>query len=221
MRAVRFPSRQRRPWRRFSGRPLLRRRCRELLAPAGVADRELVSYCPAPESWSALQHVVHLADALHVAAGRLAKVRTLDRPPLAHMPAVPPGGVQDDQNVQIALALVTDSCSRFAGEIDQTRAEEWSRVGVRSGKEVSALEVAREAVHEGAHHLRDIERVLSEMRAEHWVGLARRRLSLDPLRAGHLLLEPRPCVPYERASRMGQPSLSAGDGSPGKRRRGS
>ena len=137
------------------------RRWRELLAPDGFLDDHVISYRPSPEEWSALHHAGHLADALRTAANRLARVRTADRPLLAEVPGQQSLPVEDDGSVEMVLTRMADSCARLAAEIDKTGPDDWQRVGMRRREEVSAIDLAREAVHEGAHHLRDAERVLS------------------------------------------------------------
>ena len=140
------------------------RRWRELLAPDGFLDDDAISYRRSPEEWSALDYAAHLADALRIATDRLARVRTAERPLLAEVPGQPSAPVEDDSSVEMVLARLGDNCARVAAEIDKTGPDDWQRVGMRRRQEVSALQLAREAVHEGAHHLRDAERVLSAAR---------------------------------------------------------
>jgi hypothetical protein len=140
------------------------RRFRELLVPDREPDQAVVTYRPSPQAWSALEHVGHLADALHVAANRLLRVRAGEHPPLGGELGVASPAVEDPANLDVVLARLRDSCARLAGEIDKTAPEDWQRVGLRNRQEVSTLELVREAVHEGAHHLREVEAVLSQAR---------------------------------------------------------
>ena len=141
------------------------RRFRELLVSDRAPDDALVSYRPSPQEWSVLEHVAHLADGLHVAAIRLARIRAAEHPRLGGEPGgmeKPPA--EDHSNVDVVLARLREKADRLAGEIDGTEPEDWGRIGMRNRQAVSALEVVHEAVHEGAHHLREVERVLSQAR---------------------------------------------------------
>ncbi len=56
------------------------------------------------------------------------------------------------------------ACDELASVVDGVRADDWSRTGLVGGVERSALTLARDGVHEGAHHLRDVQRVLDAVR---------------------------------------------------------
>jgi hypothetical protein len=47
--------------------------------------------------------------------------------------------------------------------IEYVPSDEWNRVGTFDYGEREAIDVARNAVHEGSHHLRDIKRGLSQI----------------------------------------------------------
>jgi len=72
----------------------------------------------------------------------LEQVLVLDRPTLG-----PPSPLGPDDD----LASVT---TRVADLVGRQPADAWSRVGVRDGEPVTALDLLREAVHAGVHHLR-------------------------------------------------------------------
>lgn len=137
------------------------RRFRELLMPDRVTDQGLLRHRPSPGDWSAIEHVAHLADAFHVAANRLVRVRAVERPPLGR-----DGGdsFDDGPDAGLVLARLRDSCARLADEIDATSPDDWRRVGMRNRQEVDALQLVHEAVHEGAHHLREVRTTLAHPR---------------------------------------------------------
>ena len=56
------------------------------------------------------------------------------------------------------------ACAELASVIDEVRADDWTRTGLLAGEERDALAVARDGAHEGAHHLRDVQRVLTVVR---------------------------------------------------------
>ncbi len=51
-------------------------------------------------------------------------------------------------------AALDTAAERLALVIDRATGDDWKRTGSRAGTPVTALDIAREAVHEGAHQLR-------------------------------------------------------------------
>lgn len=65
--------------------------------------------------------------------------------------------VEDDPELTPRRAAGTDleaAAERLARTIDSAGGDAWSRAGSRGGETVQAIDIAREAVHEGAHQLR-------------------------------------------------------------------
>jgi hypothetical protein len=56
------------------------------------------------------------------------------------------------------------ACAELASVIDEVRPDDWTRTALVAGAERDALTLARDGVHEGAHHLRDVQRVLDAVR---------------------------------------------------------
>jgi hypothetical protein len=56
-----------------------------------------------------------------------------------------------------ALARLSDATAAVASLADDQPGEAWARTGSRSEGPVSALELLRDAVHAGVHHLRGAE----------------------------------------------------------------
>jgi hypothetical protein len=57
------------------------------------------------------------------------------------------------------------ACDELATVVGSVRADDWTRTGrLDDGRERDALTLARDGVHEGAHHLRDVQRVLAAVR---------------------------------------------------------
>lgn len=56
------------------------------------------------------------------------------------------------------------ACAELASVVDDVRPDDWTRTGLVDGTEKDALTVARDGVHEGAHHLRDVQGVLAAVR---------------------------------------------------------
>jgi hypothetical protein len=56
------------------------------------------------------------------------------------------------------------ACDELASVIADVRPDDWMRTALVAGAERDALTLARDGVHEGAHHLRDVQRVLNAVR---------------------------------------------------------
>ncbi len=70
------------------------------------------------------------------------------------------GATDTDQQ----LGELDDVASRFADRVDAVRAEDWSRTaGLAGGGDVTALDLAREAVSTGADNLRALQAVTEEL----------------------------------------------------------
>jgi hypothetical protein len=118
---------------------------------------------PGASGWSAVAHAAYAVDAIDRADEALRSVLVHDRPtvvvpaidPPAPAPAGPPASVLD------GLKAVTDA---LATTIENTGGEQWLRPAEASGGgQVTAVDIARVAVHAGVHHLRLAEAVLREV----------------------------------------------------------
>ena len=79
-------------------------------------------------------------------------------------PIDPPGPPGDGVTPEAALARLTAATATIADEIDGAKGEQWTRAGTTPGGErMTAVDVARHAVHEGIHHLRAADKVLREV----------------------------------------------------------
>jgi hypothetical protein len=116
-----------------------------------------------PSRWSVVEYLGHVRDAFHVVADRLDRVLVSDHPALGALPAETPSPDRQapPEALLADLATAADRLARLAADV---RGEDWWRSGVLRDTPVTALELLRAAVHEGAHHLRDIDDVLAETR---------------------------------------------------------
>lgn len=136
------------------------RRFRAVLARPD--DEDDVVRRPAADGWSALDHAAHVATSLGTVAEALRLVSIEERPLVALAPerreAVPA-----TVDVDAVVRDLEDAAGRAAGAIDGIKGADWERRGrVSEGDDVSALDLARHAVHEGVHHLRAAEQAVSE-----------------------------------------------------------
>jgi hypothetical protein len=126
----------------------------------------LVRRRPEPGVWSALEYAAHVADMLDRFAPAIRRMLVEDRPTLPFFE--PEARVQDDhfneRPLRSVVAEVETACADLAGALDTVGADDWTRTGVFDWGERDVITTARNAVHEGSHHLRDIERVLRRVR---------------------------------------------------------
>src|SRR3954469_16083891 len=107
---------------------------------------------PAPMAWSALEHAGHVRDVLHALDIRLQRIVREDEPVLPEPHVTPPVGA-NEQGMAVVLAALTVSADQFAETIARVPSSDWKRTAHRSHVTVSALDLIREAVHEGTCHL--------------------------------------------------------------------
>lgn len=132
------------------------RRAVGAMSDAGLRRR------PDPRTWSVLEYTCHVRDVYEVYSDRLTRAMNEEHPRLEPM-----------RNEQRALRMqynlqvpedVLDSLARqaahFARLVESVGADQWPRTVTRlPGEERTLLWLARQAAHEGLHHLHDITRV--------------------------------------------------------------
>ena len=117
---------------------------------------------PEPGVWSVLEYAAHLRDVYATFLIRLHRARTEDHPTLEPMF----GDLRaqrlryNDLPVDAVLQELALAVQGFCEEIADTAGDEWDRrVRRLPGEDRTALWLVRHAMHEGVHHVRDIERV--------------------------------------------------------------
>ncbi len=137
------------------------RRYRRLLVR--LDDEEgarIVVQRPGPGQWSAVEHVAHVADVLD-AVGEAVQSVQLHGDPSVSVTVGPPRA----QAVDAVLSRLTTGCDHLATLVDGIEGRDWQRAGrLPTGERVTALDLARHAVHVGAHHRRLTERVMGTVR---------------------------------------------------------
>ena len=115
---------------------------------------------PGPAQWSALEHAVHVADVLEAAGEAMERIELHDDPAVT-LDVKPPRKAMVDE----VVARITAGCERLATAMDRIKGKDWHRRGrLPDGTPVTAMDVARHAVHLGSHHRRELEAVLSRVR---------------------------------------------------------
>ncbi|MGI9033368.1 MAG: DinB family protein [Acidimicrobiales bacterium] len=128
---------------------------------------EVVHRRPEPRVWSAVEYAAHAADMIDRSAPAIRRMQSEERPSLPFFD--PPGRVDSESfndrslmGIGVMSAMET-ACSDMASTLETVEPNEWARTGVFDWGERDILSAARNAVHEGTHHLLDIERVLARV----------------------------------------------------------
>lgn len=131
------------------------------------ADEGLIRRRPEPSTWSALEYTLHVADLYEFFAGAFRRMYEQDRPTItdAWDPDERVGSERyNEQEPAAALDRLDAAAEQLAKVLDRVDAGSWSRTGTFPWGDRDLLMMARNAVHEGSHHLRDVERVLEAAR---------------------------------------------------------
>ena len=129
---------------------------------------------PSPEVWSALEYLAHTRDAIAVNAWAMTETLTKDRPVLEWPGGGDPSGPATDDPISTTpdaptgLGELAASCERVAAKAERTDPGDWRRAATLRGgrdEEVDALWFLHHCVHEGVHHLRDVQRGLQQVRS--------------------------------------------------------
>ena len=144
------------------------RRYRALLASAGSVDKPDAVFRrrPDPATWSALEYTAHVADRLDHLGPAIRRITFEDRPSIPLFDNVERAAEQHYNEIDRAevLGWLELACADLAAILEGVPTGDWTRTGVVGGVERDAITVACDAVHEGSHHLRDVQRVLNAVR---------------------------------------------------------
>lgn len=128
----------------------------------GVDDAALRTR-PDADTWSALEYGGHLGDVFAYMVDALGRMTAEDAPEIGwfdHEQAVADAGY-DDRPVREVGARLGDQSAALTRQLAAIGDDEWERTATYPWGERDLLDMARNAVHEGVHHLHDVSRVLS------------------------------------------------------------
>ena len=131
------------------------------------ADEGLIRRRPDAATWSALEYTVHVADLYEAFAPAFRRMYEQDRPTITGMWDPDERAAAErygEQDPVAALERLDAASSALVEVLDRVDAESWSRTATFPWGERDLLTMTRNAVHEGSHHLRDVERVLEAAR---------------------------------------------------------
>jgi hypothetical protein len=131
-----------------------------LVRPDDEEGAGIVTRRPGPDQWSAVEHAAHVADVMSAVADAVERTQLDDEPWVSVDVGAPIAAPVDD-----VLDRLSGGAERLATAVDGIKGKDWLRgARLRTGEEVTALDLVRHAVHVGAHHRREIERVMATVR---------------------------------------------------------
>ena len=144
------------------------RRYRALLATPGSADRPdaVFRHRPDPSTWSALEYTAHVADRLDHLGPVIRRIIVEDHPAISVFDSDERAAEQayNDLDRTEVLGWLDLACAELASVLEDVNPDDWTRTAALAGVPRDVLAVARDGVHEGSHHLRDVHRVLAAVR---------------------------------------------------------
>ncbi|WP_156687245.1 DinB family protein [Mycobacterium sp. Marseille-P9652] len=127
---------------------------------AGAIPAEARRLRPAPDVWSIAEYLCHIRDVYVSFTIRLYRVRTEQRPALEPMfnDLRARRFRYNDCDIDATLDELAAATAGFRDEVARMGEDDWDRVATRlPHEERTARWFVRQAMHEGVHHLVDIE----------------------------------------------------------------
>ena len=128
-------------------------------------DESLLRRRPEPTVWSPLEYTAHVADGFDEMAVVVARMRQENAPTIDFWD--PDDRAEErrynDQPLDAVLADLQANAARFAAAIEATSTADLDRMARFSWGDRDVLMMIRNGVHEGKHHLRDVELVLKRL----------------------------------------------------------
>jgi hypothetical protein len=143
------------------------RRYREVLGDLGDPARvEMVRRRPDPNTWSALEYTAHVRDILGYMAEAFLRILREDNPKIDFVDPDHRASADhyNEQDPEVVLEGLQTNAERAAAALEQATPDDWTRKATFPWGQRDLLAMARNAVHEGYHHLRDVEKVLQQVR---------------------------------------------------------
>jgi hypothetical protein len=121
---------------------------------------------PLPDTWSALEYACHVRDVFRVQRERMRLALAEVEPTFASMrrdERVAEERYNQQQPARVGREI-TDAAGSFALELDALDEDAWNRTGIYNypTTRVRTVEwIGRHSIHEGVHHLMDIDRLVT------------------------------------------------------------
>ena len=143
------------------------RRYRETLGDLDdPAREEMLRRRPDPKTWSALEYTAHVRDVLSWMAELFTRMLRENDPTVGYddPDRLAIDRRYNDQDPEEVLGGLSTASERAAQALEKATPDDWTRTATFDWGERDLLTMAHNAVHEGYHHLRDIEKVIQQVR---------------------------------------------------------
>lgn len=144
------------------------RRYRSALAAVleDEADEGLIRRRPDAATWSAMEYTAHVADRYDMFTDFVRRMFDGSSSTLDFWDADERAQMQryNEQDPAVVLDHLDKASSSLAAAVDRVDSGSWGNTASFPFGERDLLTMVRTAVHEGSHHLRDVERVLATVR---------------------------------------------------------
>ena len=146
------------------------RRYRALLVTPGSLDGPDAVFRrrPDPSTWSALEYTAHVADRLDHLGPAIQRTTFENEPAVDVFDNEKRAADQAYNTLERSevLGWLELACGELASVLEGVRPDDWTRTALLPSGPRDALTMARDGAHEGAHHLRDVQRVLEAARRQ-------------------------------------------------------
>lgn len=122
----------------------------------------LATQRPSENVWSATEYAAHTADALWFICDRAALILQEDDPVLPRF-GDPVSRDYSTVEPEDAIKLFMDAALKLAETLENAPPDDWTRVGHNELGTATLMDTATYGVHEGVHHLHDMERVAADL----------------------------------------------------------
>jgi DinB superfamily len=132
----------------------------------GEIDDPVLRAHPLPDTWSALEYACHMRDVFRVLRERVQLALAEEEPAFAPMrreERVTEERYNEQQPAHVGREI-TDAADSLAGALEALDEDGWNRTGNYNWPErrVRTVDwIGRHAIHEGQHHLLDIDRLVT------------------------------------------------------------
>ncbi len=125
-------------------------------------DAAVLRRRPSPEVWSALEYAAYVRDVIEFYADRIDRVLNEERPQMtgADFSSMPERRGYLEEDPAVVVEEIASSSVVVEERLRSLSADQWARVGIgMNGDERTVLVLARRLVHDGQHHLLDLDRL--------------------------------------------------------------
>ncbi|MBA2609425.1 MAG: DinB family protein [Actinobacteria bacterium] len=145
------------------------RRFTEALEPAAPSEdnEAMIRTRPAPDVWSAIEYTAHVADLMDEFAVVIHRIYSEASPTIGFSDPDEKAASEkwNELPTEPLLGQLKANCAALVAEADRIDGAGWIRKATFPWGERDLLTMLQNAAHEGVHHLKDVEKVLTRVRS--------------------------------------------------------